>query len=82
MKERTMTNKIIIGQLEWTIPDAGVDTVRTGVETALSQGSVAVLNLLNADKHPVTVYFNGATVQTVVFDLDSDRSDRPNEFGG
>ena len=36
--------KVIIGQNEWAIPDDAVETVRTQIQTAMSQGSAAELD--------------------------------------
>jgi len=72
--------KVIIGQTEWVIPDGELVTVWSLIRTAMADGSRAELELLDADKRPVTVYLNGATVDMVVVDPDGDP--RPTEWSG
>jgi hypothetical protein len=76
------SKKIIVDRSEWVIADADVETVRTQIRTAMSEGGVAELALFDGDKRPVTVYLNGKTVGTVVVDLDTDSNPRPSELSG
>lgn len=70
--------RVIIGQSEWTIDERDVETVVEQIRTALTEGTVAELVLLDSLGRPVTVYLNGRTAVTVVVDLD--RDPRPSEI--
>jgi hypothetical protein len=72
--------KVIIGQHEWAIPDSDVVTICTQIRTAMSEGSVAELVLLDTEKRPVTVYVNCRIVESIVVDTDGDP--RPSEWSG
>lgn len=72
--------KVIIGQNEWAIPDDSVATIRTQIQTAMSEGSAAELVLLDTEKRLVTVYVNCKVVESIVVDIDGDP--RPSEWSG
>ncbi|WBB80608.1 hypothetical protein O7606_04245 [Micromonospora sp. WMMD882] len=70
--------RVIIGQSEWGVDERDVDTVVEQIKTALAEGAVAELVLLDGAGRPVTVYLNGRAAVTVVVDLD--RDPRPSEI--
>lgn len=70
--------RVIIGQSEWAIDERDVETVIGQIKSALADGTVAELVLLDSADRPVTVYLNGRTAVTVVVDLD--RDPRPSEI--
>jgi hypothetical protein len=74
------TKRILVDQSEWSFPEGDVTGTLDQITSALKDGTVAVLSLIDDSKRPVTVYLNGKTVQTVVVDLDGDP--RPSEISG
>ena len=62
--------RVIIGQSEWGIEDQNVTAVVAAIKTALTDGTLAELPLLDGSGRVVTVYLNGRTVLSVVVDLD------------
>ncbi|MEV6350592.1 hypothetical protein [Actinoplanes sp. NPDC051851] len=73
-----MAKKIVIGQTEWIIPDAGAEAVVAQVRAALNSGTTVELQLEDGTGRAVTVFLNGATVPVVVLDLD--QGPRPSEM--
>ena len=69
---------ITVGQSQWTFPDGDVAATLGQIETALQDGSLAELSLIDGDKRPVTVYLNGKAAEMVVIDLGG--SPRPTEI--
>ncbi|MFY1634758.1 hypothetical protein ACN27F_16020 [Solwaraspora sp. WMMB335] len=70
--------RVIIGQSEWAIAEADVDSVVSLVKSALAEGTVAELPLQDGAGRAVTVFVNGKASTTVVLDLD--RDPRPSEI--
>lgn len=73
-----MSNRIIVGQSEWTFPKEDVTKTLELVKSAMENANVAALELADASGRSVSVYINGAVVPTVVVDLDDDA--RPSEI--
>ena len=73
-----MAKKIIIGQSEWTIKDADAEAVVGKLRDALTQRVTVELPLADADGRAVSVFVNGATVPSLVLDLDE--GPRPSEM--
>ena len=73
-----MGKKIIIGQSEWTIPNADAESIVRQVRDALTGRTTVELPLADAQGRAVTVFVNGATVPSVVLDLDE--GPRPSEM--
>jgi hypothetical protein len=70
--------RVTVGGTEYGIDNTAVDTVVDQVKSAMENGAVATLPLLDAAGRPVTVYLNGKVAATVVVDLDGDP--RPSEI--
>ena len=70
--------RIAIGQSQWTFPDGDVTDALEQIKSALQDGSVTALSLIDGGNRPVTVYLNGKTAETVVVDLGGDP--RPSEI--
>lgn len=70
--------RIIIGQSEWAVDERDLENVLAGIKSALENGSVVELPLLDGAGRPVTVYLNGKAAVTVVVDLNLDP--RPSEI--
>jgi hypothetical protein len=73
-----MAKKIIIGHSEWTINDADAEAVARKVRDALTQRTTVELPLADAEGRAVNVFVNGATVPSLVLDLDE--GPRPSEM--
>jgi hypothetical protein len=63
------SNRIVVGQSEWTFPEGDVAKTLELIKSAMENGSVAELELVDASGRTVSVYLNGAVVPTVVVDL-------------
>lgn len=72
--------RVIIGGEEWGVRDDVALDVATQLRSAMENGTVVALDLLDKANRPVTVYFNGGTAVTAVLDLDTDP--RPTEISG
>lgn len=72
--------RIVVGSSEWKLPDGDVTDTLAQITRALETGTVATLELLDADGATMTVHLNGKTVQTVAVDLNG--SPRPSEISG
>lgn len=72
--------RVIVGGSEWAIDEQDLDGVVTQIRTAMAEGTVAELSLLDGAGRSVTVYLNGKVAETVVVDLD--RGPRPGEISG
>lgn len=72
--------RVIIGGDEWGVRDDQAVEVAAQLKTAMENGTVVALELLNEKDRPVSVYFNGATAVTAVVDHDIDP--RPTEISG
>jgi len=72
--------RVIIGQSEWGIIDENVNDVVAKIKTAMENGTVAELELVDGADRRVTVYLNGKTVAAVTLDLDL--GPRPTEIPG
>lgn len=72
--------RIIVGQSEWAIADEHVVSVVDQIKAAMTDGTVAQLELLDGAGREVTVYLNGRAAESVVVDLD--RGPRPSEISG
>ena len=70
--------KVIVGASEWGLQDGDAADVLTRIKSAMTDGGVAELPLVDSAGRPVTVYVNGRTTDTVVVDLDG--GPRPSEF--
>ncbi|WFE95383.1 hypothetical protein [Micromonospora sp. WMMD987] len=70
-----MAKKLVIGNQEWSIPDATAEAIALQVRDAMLNGRSVALELNDADGRAVTVYLNGAATSSVVLDLD--RGPRP-----
>jgi hypothetical protein len=70
--------RVTVGGTEYGIDNTAVDTVVDQVKSAMENGAVATLPLLDGAGRPVTVYLNGKVTATVVVDLDGDP--RPSEI--
>lgn len=73
-----MAKKIIIGQSEWTIKDAEAEAVVRELREALTKGTTVELPLVDAKGRAVSLFVNGATVPSLVLDLDE--GPRPSEM--
>jgi hypothetical protein len=73
-----MAKKIIIGQSEWIIKDADAEAVARSVRDAMTRGATVELPLADAQGRAVSVFVNGATVPSLVLDLDE--GPRPSEM--
>lgn len=72
--------RVIIGGEEWGVRDDQAIDVATRLRSAMENGAVVALDLLDKANRPVTVYFNGRAAVTAVVDLDTDP--RPTEISG
>lgn len=72
--------RVIIGGDEWGISDETANEVAAQIKTAMENGTVVTLQLLDKANRQVTVYFNGKTAVTAVVDLDT--TPRPTEISG
>lgn len=72
--------RVIIGQVEFSIPDDQAKEVAAQIKAAMESGGVATLQLLDGSGRPVTVYLNGGAAALVVVDLDP--GPRPSEISG
>lgn len=70
--------RVIIGQMAWGVADDDADTVRKQIESAMENGTVAALPLIDSTGRAMTVYLNGKLTATVVVDFDM--SARPSEI--
>ncbi|GAA1738378.1 hypothetical protein [Luedemannella helvata] len=77
----TSRKRVIVGQSEWAIHDADVEEVLGKIRSALENGSVAELTLLDSAGRQVTVYLNGKVLATVVVDLNTGPKP-PSEISG
>jgi hypothetical protein len=73
-----MAKKIIIGQSEWTVADADAEAVARQVRAAMTNRTTVELQLADAQGRAVSVFVNGATVPSLVLDLDE--GPRPSEM--
>ena len=65
----TGRKRVIVDRAEWAIGD-DADKVVAQIDEAMSQGTVAELQLLDGANRVVTVRLNGKVVPWVVVDLD------------
>lgn len=72
--------RIVIGQSEWTLPDRDVSKVVEAVESALENGTVVSLELIDSVGRTVNVLLNGRVVPCVTIDVGS--GPRPGEVSG
>ncbi|WP_117212327.1 hypothetical protein [Allorhizocola rhizosphaerae] len=72
--------RVIIAQTEWGIDDANVADVVAKIKSAMENGTVAELALLDGADRQVTVYLNGKVALSVVVDLDL--GPKPTEISG
>lgn len=72
--------RILVGQHAWTIPEGDAAEVLIQVESALKDGSVLRLSLLDDAERQVEVFINGRNAETVVVDLGA--GPRPSEIFG
>jgi hypothetical protein len=73
-----MSKRIVVGQSEWTFPEGDVAKTLELIKSAMENGTVAELDLVDAAKEQVTVYLNGATVQTLAVSMGD--AARPSEI--
>jgi hypothetical protein len=71
-------NRIVVGQSEWTFAKEDAADVVARIESALSDGTVVRLSLIDGAGRPVQVFINGRSTETVVIDLGE--SPRPSEI--
>ena len=70
--------RVMIGQSEWTLADeTAADTVKQ-IKSALEDGTVAEVSLLDGSGSSVTVFINGKATSTVAVDLGE--GPRPSEI--
>jgi hypothetical protein len=74
------TKTIAVDQAAWALPDDHSETLLKDVESALADGTVLRLDVLDQAGGRVSLFLNGRTARTVVVDLGE--GGRPTEISG
>jgi VCBS repeat-containing protein len=70
--------RVMVGQSTWGIDSKNTDTIVQQVKSAMENGTVVALPLLDGGNRPITVYLNGKAADAVAVDLGEDP--RPSEI--
>lgn len=74
------TKRITVGEAAWTLPDNHPDSLLEDIESALAEGGVLRIGVLDDSGNRVSLFLNGRVAETVVVDLCI--GPRPQEISG